>query len=534
MKMENLVISNGSTCYIKPRLPYFPNGSYLDFDSCPEHYNKSTKPLIEHCCLTIIYYALENTSYRQIQDWLTYNSSALLVLPAIFFNLLSFLVLSRFSKLNPSATSINFYMQCLCIFDTLTVLTKYIHEFVVVRNSIRDMPFVFDSNVCRATHFSESVFGITSIYILILMSFDKLICVALPLKSGSLLRPKRAKFMGALIFILATFYSSYHIFNQEVYNGLADSINQNSSENNQNSSQPIRVVYDCIEKDRKLADKMKIVDNVVRVFLPILLLCLCNLSIAIVLAKARKNAMTYLSESTNDSACPNKFNNKIVYKKSINKNDDTTQAEEILLRVPKTSGKLNKTDSQNTLSVNDDTASINSSEKSNRYMKDTIFQNNKSKHERPQYSLDNSVHNTKAKKNSNYISLMLFAVSLGFVLFNLPFAIKTIYETKFKEKLKAIDYLYGEKKTDFTKTDIVLAVRYDFFVYITHFLLDLNYIANFFFYFLSGSRFRTRLYALFRCQGTCNENFLKNVEISNKGGSRDRQTFSTTTKSNKK
>jgi hypothetical protein len=96
---------------------------------------------------------------------------------------------------------------------------------------------------------------------------------------------------------------------------------------------------------------------------------------------------------------------------------------------------------------------------------------------------------------------MLFTVSFGFILLNLPFAIKTIYERNFKEKQKFLDFLYNyDENHVFTKLDIETAVKYDFFVYLTHFLLDLNYIANFFFYFLSGSRFRIRLYDLICCK----------------------------------
>ena len=96
---------------------------------------------------------------------------------------------------------------------------------------------------------------------------------------------------------------------------------------------------------------------------------------------------------------------------------------------------------------------------------------------------------------------MLFMVSFGFIFLNLPFAIKTIYERNFKEKQKFLDFLYNDDENhNFTKLDIEKAVNYDFFVYLTHFLLDLNYIANFFFYFLSGSRFRNRLYGLICCK----------------------------------
>ena len=97
---------------------------------------------------------------------------------------------------------------------------------------------------------------------------------------------------------------------------------------------------------------------------------------------------------------------------------------------------------------------------------------------------------------------MLFTVSFGFILLNLPFAVKTIYERSFEEKHNILDFITDQDllSRKITKTDINKSVRYDFFVFMTHFLLDLNYVANFFFYFLSGTRFRSRLYALIFCK----------------------------------
>ena len=507
--MENRIVFNRTlnSCFIKPNVN-FPNGSYLEYDSCPDWYNSSRK-LVRHCCLKIILNKLEDDSnLKKIQDWLTYHSSSLLVAPAIIFNLLSFLVLSRFSKLNASATSINFYMQCLCIFDTLTILSKFVHEYVVVKNSIRTIPFELNPSVCKLTHFSESTFGITSIYILILMSIDKLICVAFPLKSGSLLRPKRAKIIGLIILLSSMAYSSYIIVNTTVF--LKDS---NSTAG-----------YECVDKDQDLARNMNIIDNIVRVFVPILLLCVCNLSIAVVLARARKNTRIMLSEPSNDTSAFSMNNFKKSRKSTLNV-DVKYEAghEETLLSAPNTSCYLTYADSENTASV----SSSNVSRTEKKCCTSLQMPNGcmaKIRNKNMNKNTQSSVHNnSKADKNSNYISVMLFTVSLGFILLNLPFAIKTIYEKNFKEKHNILEFLYHDDDNHiFTKGDIEKSIKYDFFVYITHFLLDLNYIANFFFYFLSGnkifcgiffhfliysynfflsgSRFRNRLYALVCCK----------------------------------
>ena len=480
--MENLIVLNETdTCYIKPRLPYFPNGRHFDFQSCPEFYDNSTKKLILHCCLKIIFNVLDNSSYRKTQEWLTYNSSSLLLLPSIFFNLLSLMVLSRFSKLNASDTTINFYMQCLCLFDILTSLSKFIHEFVVVRNSIRTKPFAFNTAFCIFTYFTESAFSIISIYILILMSFDKLICVAFPLNAGVLLRPKRAKFLCAFIILFATVFSSYHITNQRVYvvgpkplnaSKFDDSI-YNSSEVKNEAADLKRVIYDCVDQKQNFATQMKLVEIIIRIFVPITLLCLCNISIFIVLTRARQNTRTIISTARESSR---------IRSSKISKSSSKNPKNEYTLSQMSTS--------LNTMLANQD--AINNLDEGAKCCGLIIKKKEK-------YYAESSIHNAKADQSSHYISVMLFAVSFGFVFFNLPFAIKTIYERNFQEKRKTLDFLYSNNNdfsTVFTKTDIINAVRYDFFVYLTHFLLDINNIVNFFLYFLSGSKFRSRLYAL--------------------------------------
>ena len=50
-----------------------------------------------------------------------------------------------------------------------------------------------------------------------------------------------------------------------------------------------------------------------------------------------------------------------------------------------------------------------------------------------------------------------------------------------------------------SKKEFEYAIKYEFFSALTHLLLDLNYLANFFLYFFSGSRFRLQLTAMFTC-----------------------------------
>ena len=319
MNRENFTFNETlNTCFIKPN-EFYPNGSYYDYEKCPESYSNLTKSFVFKCCLQIIINRLEDSYSTKIQGWLTYHSSMLLIGPAVIFNLISLLVLSRFSKLNASATSISFYMQCLCVFDSLTMLSKFLNEFIVVKNSIRLQPFKINAIVCKLSYFSESIFGITSIYILILMSIDKLICVAFPLRSSSLLRPKKAKLMCLLVMILSMIYSTYHLFTQTVLVTMKRTSNINTTDT---------TVYECIFADSNLESKMKIADNFIRVFVPIILLCICNILIVIIIAKSRKMFLTE-SPSVDDEV-------QIKYVKNKNKetvmlnNQNNTVTEEIL------------------------------------------------------------------------------------------------------------------------------------------------------------------------------------------------------------
>jgi hypothetical protein len=244
--MENYTMFNKTTnmCFIKPRLPNFPNGLHLSYDSCPESINNNTKKMIARCCLEIILKVSEESKYIQVQTWLTHNSASLLVVPAIILNMLSLIVLLSFRKLNSSDTTINFYMKFLCIFDTFTIVSKFFHELIVVRNATRKSPFKLSSFVCKLLHFTESTFSTTAIYIIILMGFDKLICVAFPLKASTWLRPKRSKVLTFFNFLLASIYSAHHIFNQtiNIVPKFEKTLNQSG-----------RRTYECIAKKEYLA-----------------------------------------------------------------------------------------------------------------------------------------------------------------------------------------------------------------------------------------------------------------------------------------
>lgn len=98
---------------------------------------------------------------------------------------------------------------------------------------------------------------------------------------------------------------------------------------------------------------------------------------------------------------------------------------------------------------------------------------------------------------------MLLTVSIGFIVFNLPFAVRTLFHRYFSDRLAIINELYQEVSVfhiKVTKRDIGFSFKYEFYTSLAHLLLDLNYIANFFLYFFSGSKFRSQLFDMFMCR----------------------------------
>ena len=121
--------------------------------------DNGTTIIVSYCCFSIIMQSIQNSYYKSIQDWLLFNSSTLLLLPALFFNILSLVVLNRFQRntRNNQRTSTTFYMKCICLFDTFTIIAKFLNEQIVVGNGARKSPILITSSVCKSLAFLESV-----------------------------------------------------------------------------------------------------------------------------------------------------------------------------------------------------------------------------------------------------------------------------------------------------------------------------------------------------------------------------------------
>ena len=445
--------------------------------SCNEESDATTNKNVNlMCCFEIWLNEIKALPISKIQNWLAYYSSSYLVLPAIFFNLLSLLVLSNYFKRNRSSTTINCYMKYLCVVDILTIFLKFINEFIIVRNAFRNPQYELNSTICKMTPFAESLFGITSIYILVLMSFDKLICVAFPLKSSTLLIPKRARISSLVLIILSAIYSSHNVFNQKVDIEISMKMMNTST-------------YTCTEKNESIKNQIELIDNIIRVFIPIILLCICNASIIYFLMRARKRTTIIARSSSYLSV---NSSNQLRKSSQVSKIHIKSPQEENLLTIPNTNRIFKERNSQSSISE-EFSSNLNKSFMS---IKSTgLNEINKNQHNN---NCIIRVHNSKTDKKSNYMTVILLTVSFGFITLNLPYAIYSIYISK------KLDILH---KNASNKSEFSIIARYEFFGYVTHFLLDLNYIANFFFYFLSGSKFRSRLYSI------CSMTLKKNVKF---------------------
>ena len=510
---------------------------------------------------------IQDSYWKKTQDWLLYNSSTVLVVPAVLFNILSLIVLNRFQKPKSGHTSTTFYMKCICIFDTLTIVAKFLNEIIVVRNGQRANPFIITSFMCKFISFCESTCAISSIYLLIAMSIDKLICVLSPLKVSQILTPAKARITFAIVLILSMFISSYNLFDKRVYElelnteleaenaprpvstttsttttsttsylvlNYTNLYNSTSSkrlisidESNSNRNKTIKINYDCDSNWPHRKNDWILFNNIIRVFLPILSLCICNSWIVCALAKAKKNTDA-LFGNNKPSASPEHKGKDLLRKhiKANNKSEETNVKLKNLRRLSNkninnnnnNNNNNNSSDSENEFQDDYDEEEvdefkINSKANAKNINKNNLYVSNRLSNS-TSFQTSSSQLNSKifikgGRSNTHHISIMLFAVSFGFVLLNLPFAIRTIFHRQFSEQFKILDYLY---QTDnlfaltTSKTEINNAVIYEFFSSLTHLLLDLNYIGNFFLYFFSGTRFRAQLVSLLKCEPSQEQN----------------------------
>lgn len=184
-----------------------------------------------------------------------------------------------------------------------------------------------------------------SIYLLIAMSCDKLVCVIAPLKVKQILTYRKARCTFATILFFAMAISSFNLFDKRVFvlesestvvNGGSDEINTTTSLDESflspfsstiiiptstltyalrlnntaynktryaprlNDPAATFFTYDCDSNWPELQNDWLIVENIIRVFLPILSLIICNLWIVVALRKAKRNtnALFFTNSST--------------------------------------------------------------------------------------------------------------------------------------------------------------------------------------------------------------------------------------------
>ncbi len=211
--------------------------------------------------------------------------------------------------------------------------------------------------------------------------------------------------------------------------------------------------------------------------MPILTLCFCNSWITIAISRAKRNSKAL-------------FQSVYIQTYRYNNNSQIEADNKSGIIVRKRKSLLPRRSLDTDLSI-----SISMKENNNRKSSTASAYGTNSK--------SISSRGGAMSSSSHHISIMLLTISIGFIVLNLPFAIHTIfhkhYSSKFKVRFDYDDFkIVGKASKEEALNSVrYFTVYYSFFDSISHFLRDLNFIANFFFYFFSGSRFRNHLFNMF-------------------------------------
>jgi hypothetical protein len=362
------------------------------------------------------------------------------------------------------------------------------------------------------------------------MTFDKLICVIAPLKVNQLLTNRHARYTFGYIVLFAIGLSSYYIFALRVY--VLESTNDqddfgfnetklnfsNSSSNISNSTNRYQQIsYDC---DSSWPDRHKdwaIVENLIRVFLPIFSLVFCNIWIVVALRKAKLHTDSLFIHASTPPP--------IIITDDTEMNDDSDEkSNNTHIHTLKNRKNQSRSRSNSKLSTESDLQlkpMIANKKNSDGSISGTFIlrahRGGGGGGNGGGVGASNRVQfNRHNRSNNQHVSIMLFTVSIGFVLLNLPFALRTIIDRQYREKSKILMMIYHTDNilaTPTSKSAIREAVIYEFFSTLTFLLQDLNYISNFFFYFFSGSRFREQLASLLRCEKANHINHNRNNSV---------------------
>ncbi len=394
MNKPYLFYALNDSCYILPRAK-IPNGLILNYQTCPENFDNTTLKLVKYCCFIIIYGITQKSNYKNAQDFLRDYSSSLLVIPSVLFNILALIVLNRFNRLkNYSQTSTTFYMKSICFLDTLTIVSKFLHEIIVVRNAVRTNPIVINSYMCKFLFFFESSCSISAIFLLITMSIDKLICVLKPLKAKQIL--SSFKIIVIVIIFVSTSISSFELFTQTA---IELPMRQNPGLESNISINHKFIRYDCDSLWPEHYENWILFNHGIKVFLPIIIICFCNSWIVFELTKkahGRKNFSTrerdslknYYSSSINNSNLS--LSNEI---KMINKKYDDSNPNNPIDTIEKVENQRNNI------------ILLNGNKKKSSTKNSSVV------------AIDGLLIVGPKKNNATHISIMLFAVSFGFVIY---------------------------------------------------------------------------------------------------------------------
>ncbi|CAF1061800.1 unnamed protein product [Rotaria sordida] len=177
----------------------------LIFDTSSKCFNDISPPNITDCDLMIVIYRL--ILIDCYIERLFFPTAATLIVIGTILNLFSLFCFLKINKRN----SQNVYLSVLALGDTLNLHVNF--TIPILRQiDIIDDYFHNSSILCRINGFLTEFFLIFPTWIVVLLTFERLICVLRPLKCHSLYTHKRAKISIFILILIVICLCIYRFF----------------------------------------------------------------------------------------------------------------------------------------------------------------------------------------------------------------------------------------------------------------------------------------------------------------------------------
>ncbi|CAF0903574.1 unnamed protein product [Didymodactylos carnosus] len=367
-----------------------------------------------------------------------------LICPSILLNILCLIVLSR-PRLSKKSTTIC-YLRALALFDMFCITLKYFRAELNYQSAEKGHNiFLLKSTFCKILYVLLSTSISVDIWIIVLMSLDKLIAVRYPLKSTVLLTPKRA-YTSTIVVISVLFCINLYFIHT------AD------------------IKLKGTKKYCTVITESVLIDLVTASFLPIGIITGANIYIAIVLRNATRRALAW-----NETTCRKAANTNNTCRVRYNKNKKHFMT------------FLNKR--KRTIDFEYD-----GTFKQQQHYSSCLVQTSSNIDGEYRLSIEHNNTINVVKRTSIQVTRMLLAVTSSLIILNIPntlfFSLIKIYDPRLV--LHDPNTMYRSLRSCSLVTDKDLSI-YKFGIYsslLQNILSDLPHVVNFFIYCFAGKKFR--------------------------------------------